>query len=141
MRVDGRDITVSGSLLKPLTRRTNDIVRVVLAALFLAVVITSSLITRNEWDALEKSVSEIVAVGDTPGEPGWGAEPRERWGRLGAEGDLREVPTEPGDYGAFYEGVAASLLGGAPPPVDPVDAVTVLELLEEARAASRSLST
>ena len=62
MRVDGREITVSGSLLQPLTRRTNDIVRVVLAALFLAVVITSSLITRNEWDALEKSVSEIVAV-------------------------------------------------------------------------------
>ena len=62
MRVDGREITVSGSLLQPLTRRTNDIVRVVLAALFLAVVITSSLITRYEWDALEKSVSEIVAV-------------------------------------------------------------------------------
>ncbi len=62
MRVDGRDITVSGSLLQPLTRRTNDIVRVALAALFLAVVITSSLITRNEWDALEESVSEIVAV-------------------------------------------------------------------------------
>ncbi|HET6732861.1 lysylphosphatidylglycerol synthase transmembrane domain-containing protein [Mycobacterium sp.] len=62
MRVDGREITVSGSLLQPLTRRTNDILRVALAALFLAVVITSSLITRNEWVALERSVSEIVGV-------------------------------------------------------------------------------
>jgi len=62
MRVDGRDITVSGSLLQPLTRRTNDILRVVLAAVFLAAVITSSLITRNEWIALEKSISEIVGV-------------------------------------------------------------------------------
>ncbi len=62
MRVDGRDIAVSGSLLQPLTRRTNDIVRVVLAALFLAVVITGSVITRNEWVALERSISEIVAV-------------------------------------------------------------------------------
>ncbi|KUI18882.1 hypothetical protein AU193_06970 [Mycobacterium sp. GA-1285] len=62
MRVDGRDIAVSGSLLQPLTRRTNDIVRVVLAALFLAVVITGSLITRSEWVALERSISEIVAV-------------------------------------------------------------------------------
>ncbi|MGO4442120.1 lysylphosphatidylglycerol synthase domain-containing protein [Mycobacterium sp. 2YAF39] len=62
MRVDGRDITVSGDLLQPLTRRTNDIIRVVLSAVFLAVVITSSLITRNEWVALERSVSEIVAV-------------------------------------------------------------------------------
>jgi uncharacterized membrane protein YbhN (UPF0104 family) len=62
MRVDGRDITVSGSLLQPLTRRTNDILRLVFAAIFLAAVITSSLITRNEWVALEKSISEIVGV-------------------------------------------------------------------------------
>ena len=62
MRVDGRNITVSGNLLQPLARRTNDILRVVLAAVFLAVVITSSLITRNEWVALEKSISEIVGV-------------------------------------------------------------------------------
>ena len=62
MRVDGRNITVSGDLLQPLARRTNDILRVVLAALFLAVIITSSLITRNDWVALEKSISEIVGV-------------------------------------------------------------------------------
>jgi uncharacterized protein (TIRG00374 family) len=62
MRVDGRDITVSGSLLQPLTRRTNDILRLVFAAIFLAAVITSSLITRYEWVALEKSISEIVGV-------------------------------------------------------------------------------
>ena len=62
MRVDGREITVSGRLLQPWNRRTNDIIRVILAALLLATVITSSLITRNEWDALEKSISEIVGV-------------------------------------------------------------------------------
>src|SRR3954453_8413959 len=62
MRVDGRDITVSGSLLQPLTRRTNDILRLVLGAVFVAAVITSSLITRYEWVALEKSISEIVGV-------------------------------------------------------------------------------
>ncbi len=62
MRVDGRDIAVSGSLLQPLTRRTNDILRLTLAAVFLVVVITSSLITRSDWEALEKSVSEIVGV-------------------------------------------------------------------------------
>src|ERR1700752_3600572 len=62
MRVDGREVAVSGSLLQPLTRRTNDILRVVLAAVFLAAVITSSLITRSEWDALERSISEIIGV-------------------------------------------------------------------------------
>ena len=62
MRVDGRDVSVSGSLLLPLTRRTTDIVRLTLAALFLALVITSSLITRSDWVGLERSVSRIVGV-------------------------------------------------------------------------------
>ncbi len=62
MHVDGREVTVSGSLLQPLTRRTNDILRVVLSALFLAIVITSSVVTRTRWDQLEKSISRIVGV-------------------------------------------------------------------------------
>ena len=47
MHVDGREVTVSGSLLQPPTRRTNDILRLVLSAAFLAIVITSSVITRD----------------------------------------------------------------------------------------------
>lgn len=62
MRVDGREITVTGDLLQPLTRRTNDILRLVLSTLLLAAVIASSLITRDEWTALERSVSRIVGV-------------------------------------------------------------------------------
>ncbi|BBZ32482.1 flippase-like domain-containing protein [Mycolicibacterium confluentis] len=62
MRVDGRDITVTGKLLQPMTKRTNDIIRLALSAAFLAAVITSSLITRYEWVTLEKSISEIVGV-------------------------------------------------------------------------------
>lgn len=62
MRVDGRDIPVSGSLLQPLNRRTSDILRLVLSLVLLAAVIAGSLITRGQWDALEKSVSNIVGV-------------------------------------------------------------------------------
>jgi uncharacterized membrane protein YbhN (UPF0104 family) len=62
MRVDGRDIPVSGDLLQPLMRRTNDILRLVLAAVLVAVVIASSLITRPRWVQLEKSISQIVGV-------------------------------------------------------------------------------
>jgi uncharacterized membrane protein YbhN (UPF0104 family) len=62
MRVDGRDISVSGDLLQPLVRRTNDIFRLTLATVFLAAVITSSLITRRDWVALERSISGIVGV-------------------------------------------------------------------------------
>ncbi|SRX92158.1 hypothetical protein MSP7336_00382 [Mycobacterium shimoidei] len=62
MQVDGRDVSVSGNLLQPLTRRTNDILRLVLAALFLAAVISGSLITRRQWVSLERSISQIVGV-------------------------------------------------------------------------------
>jgi uncharacterized protein (TIRG00374 family) len=62
VRVDGREVTVVGSLLQPLTRRTNDIVRLALATAFLAIVITSSIITRSDWVGLEKSVSRIIGV-------------------------------------------------------------------------------
>ncbi|ONM49009.1 lysylphosphatidylglycerol synthase domain-containing protein [Nocardia donostiensis] len=60
MRVDGREIPVTGSLLQPLTKRTSDIVRVVFAVLGVGVVVAGSLITRPEWLALERSVSNIV---------------------------------------------------------------------------------
>ncbi len=62
LRVDGRHISVSGSLLQPLTRRTNEILRLVRAAVFLATVITSSLITRTKWVGLEDSIFKIVGV-------------------------------------------------------------------------------
>ncbi|MBO0854367.1 MAG: flippase-like domain-containing protein [Nocardia sp.] len=62
MRVDGREIPVSGSLLQPRIRRTSDIIRVVLSALLLAVVVAGSLITRSRWEALERSVSGFVNV-------------------------------------------------------------------------------
>ena len=87
--------------------------------------------TKQGFDVQE----EALRAGLTPGGPGWGEEPKEHWGRLGVDGDLREVPTETGSYGAFYEGVAASLQRGAPPPVDPSEAVAVLDVLEAARSS------
>jgi uncharacterized protein (TIRG00374 family) len=62
MHVDGREVTVSGNLLQPLTRRTNDMLRVALSGALLAIVITSSLVTRTRWDGLEMSISRIVGV-------------------------------------------------------------------------------
>ncbi|MDT8437214.1 MAG: hypothetical protein RRA92_10725, partial [Gemmatimonadota bacterium] len=53
------------------------------------------------------------------------------------------VPTEPGNWPAFYAGVERSLRDGAAPPVDPADAVASLEVIEAARrsAASGSVVT
>jgi scyllo-inositol 2-dehydrogenase (NADP+) len=78
---------------------------------------------------------EALRGGARPG-AGWGEEPEPRWGTLGADEDVRPVPTEPGDYPAFYRGVAAALREGAPPPVDPADAVAALEVIEAARRSA-----
>jgi predicted dehydrogenase len=78
---------------------------------------------------------EALRSGRAPTDPGFGEEPRERWGRLVVGDEEREVPTKPGSYASFYAGVAASLEDGAPPPVDPRDAVAVLEILDEARSS------
>ncbi len=80
---------------------------------------------------------EALQAGRDPTEPGWGEEPREHWGRLGAGEALREIPTEPGSYGSFYEGVVTSLREDAPPPVDPAEAIATLDVLEAARSSSR----
>jgi glycosyltransferase 2 family protein len=62
VRVDGREVSVTGRLLAPWNRRTNDILRLVFATVLLTVVITSSLITRRDWVGLERSISDIVGV-------------------------------------------------------------------------------
>ena len=76
---------------------------------------------------------DALRAGGRPGTPGWGSEPREAWGRLHDAQGAHEVPTERGAYTAYYAGVARALRTGAPPPVDPADAVRVLRVIEAAR--------
>ena len=73
--------------------------------------------------------------GARPGR-GWGVEPEAQWGRLGVGDDARPVRTEPGAYPRFYAGVLDSLRTGAPPPVDPGDAIAALEVIEAARRSA-----
>jgi predicted dehydrogenase len=76
---------------------------------------------------------EALKLGGSPSAPGWGEEEESRWGVLGAGEELRPVRTEPGCYQRFYEGGVAAIREGAPPPVEPADAVAVLEVIEAAR--------
>jgi scyllo-inositol 2-dehydrogenase (NADP+) len=78
-----------------------------------------------------------LRAGGRPDQPGWGEEPREHWGLLGAGETAEPVHSEPGAYPRFYSGIVASLRHGAPPPVDPQDAVSGLEIIA---AAQRSES-
>jgi predicted dehydrogenase len=68
--------------------------------------------------------------GAWPDKPGWGEEPREHWGLLGVGDEAVPVRSEPGAYQHFYAGVVAALRSGAPPPVDPQDAIAGLEIIE-----------
>jgi len=77
-----------------------------------------------------------LIAGARPGDPGFGETPESRRGLLGTDGGGTPVPTERGDYGAFYRLLAVALRDGGPLPVDPADAVAVLELIERAHAAA-----
>jgi len=70
-----------------------------------------------------------------PGSEGYGVTPEAEWGLLGIDGSpegLTPYPTEPGAYPEFYAGVAASILHGAPSPVDPRDSLEVVRIIERA---------
>jgi predicted dehydrogenase len=80
---------------------------------------------------------ELLHAGRRPDDPLWGREPEDRWGSLGAGDELRRIPTVPGVYQRFYEGVVLALREEAPPPVDPDGVVAGLEVLDAARKSAR----
>lgn len=77
-----------------------------------------------------------LRAGKRPVDDTWGREPELEWGELGTDETIEPVPTEPGNYLAFYDGVVKSLTKGAEPPVDPADAVTTLEIIAAAQRAA-----
>lgn len=72
--------------------------------------------------------------GALPSDPGFGETPSERWGVLATGDQQTPVATLRGDYGAFYRLLATARRDGGAPPVDPADAVAVLEIIERAHA-------
>jgi predicted dehydrogenase len=80
---------------------------------------------------------ELLHAGRGRDDPLWGREPEDRWGSLGAGDELRRIPTVPGAYQRFYEGVVLALREDTPPPVDPDGVVAGLEVLDAARKSAR----
>ncbi len=91
-------------------------------------------------DGLDVQEAQLAAGGG-PGDPGYGEDPPERWGRLGTIDGVRPVPTERGRYEAFYEAVATALHDGSPMPVDPADSLEVLRLIEAGQRSARAGET
>lgn len=93
--------------------------------------------SRAAWtkEGLDVQEPRLRAGGD-PSDPGFGEEPRSAWGVLDDGERSRPVPTEPGRYTGFYAALARAIREGGPPPVDPADAVAVLEIIEAARSST-----
>jgi scyllo-inositol 2-dehydrogenase (NADP+) len=76
--------------------------------------------------------------GIRPGASGWGCPAEWERPRLYAGERSVPVPPEPGDWPRFYALLRDALRDGAPPPVDPADAVSVLRILDAARESART---
>nr|WP_281372887.1 Gfo/Idh/MocA family oxidoreductase [Kineococcus aurantiacus] len=84
-------------------------------------------------DGLDPQEAQLAA-GLGPGSAGYGV--RTAPARGGTVDAPAEVPVAPGDYAAFYRGLAGALLRGGPLPVEAADAVAVLDVLDRVRAAA-----
>lgn len=80
---------------------------------------------------------QALMDGRLPGGDGaWGDSPASRESTLGVGHEVGPVPIDAGDYGRFYEGIAASIREGAPPPVTPAEALLTLDVIDAARRSA-----
>lgn len=81
---------------------------------------------------------DALRSGMRPAGPAWGAEPPDAYGTLvPADGNRKRIPTDPGDYPAFYRAMAAAIRSGSPVPVDPLDSRHGIALVIAAGESAR----
>ena len=86
-------------------------------------------------DGLDPQEAQLRG-GILPGEVGFGEAEAPGW-LAPADAEGSRVELERGNYVAFYEGVRDWASGRAAAPVDPMDGVRVLEIIERARESAR----
>ncbi|GAA2352552.1 NAD(P)/FAD-dependent oxidoreductase [Streptomyces violaceusniger] len=77
----------------------------------------------------------------SPADPAFGQEPEEHWGVLGEADKATPVKPERGNYAEFYRLLGEALREGTEPPVDPSDAVTVLDIIRHAHQVQRGYAS
>lgn len=81
---------------------------------------------------------DALAAGGSPDTQLWGSEPATSWGTVGETSEgVTAIESERGSYARFYEGLVKALRGEAASPVEPMDAVHTLEVIEAAQTSSR----
>jgi scyllo-inositol 2-dehydrogenase (NADP+) len=87
------------------------------------------------------SQEEALRAGGRPDiTPDWGKARKWERGRLVAGEQSVPVPSEPGAWQRFYSLLEEALRSGGPPPVDPLDAVAGLRVIEAARRSANTRS-
>ena len=83
------------------------------------------------------SQEAALRAGQVPGSDGpWGVEPPDHAAELRRGAQRWAVPSERGRWDLFYPAVVAAMAGAGGVPVDPADAVAVLDVLEAARRSA-----
>lgn len=94
--------------------------------------------TYEKWG--QDPQEDALHLGKRPGDPDWGKEPRDLWGRLSTDvGGIHidgAVETLTGSYESFYRLLRDALATGSPPPVDPADAALTLRIIEGAQRSA-----
>jgi predicted dehydrogenase len=78
---------------------------------------------------------DVLRAGGDPSDPTWGVEADSALLVTGTESP-RTLPRTPGAWPEYYRGVARSISGDGPPPVDPRDVVANLRVIEAARQSA-----
>ncbi|WP_033920096.1 oxidoreductase [Sphingomonas sp. 37zxx] len=96
--------------------------------------------TKGSWikHGLDPQENALRA-GTLPGAEGWGIDRVPAHLSLVGEGagvETRDAPCDPGDYPAFYAGVAAMIAGDGPNPVPVSQAIDVMRVIEASRRSA-----
>ncbi|WP_195575252.1 oxidoreductase [Paenibacillus sp. 1001270B_150601_E10] len=92
------------------------------------------------------SQEDSLRQGKVPGSPGWGKDPEEWYGELTTEvGEeqwtTKKIETIPGSYENFYQGIYHSIINNAPLPVNAIEAMNTIKVIELAKKSSLEQKT
>ena len=94
---------------------------------------TKGCFIKNRSDVQE----DLLLAGHKPGGDNWGKEDPKNYGTLSTETDgvitSTIIESERGDYGKYYEAVAAAILDNKPVPVSPQEGINIMKVLVAAK--------
>ena len=98
---------------------------------------TKGTFIKRGLDAQEEILRQYVL----PDAPNWGAEPEERWGTLYSDAFTGIIPSEAGDYMAFYDSVYDAIVDGKELAVKPAEILRTTRVIDLAFESNERQTT